>query len=66
MRSSLLDTYSLQLQFMIQKLPFGFNTQLQACNGRLEISPEALVRSMLQAVLNKAKRWGLYGGKHPE
>jgi hypothetical protein len=20
---------------------------------------------MLQAVLNKAKRWGLYGGKHP-
>ena len=22
-------------------------------------------KSMLQAVLTKAKRWGLYGGKHP-
>ena len=25
----------------------------------------ALDKSMLQAVLTKAKRWGLYGGKHP-
>ena len=61
------------LEFTSAQAISGYFTSLNLlfaiiiCNNYcIDLSPaSAGDKSMLQAVLTKAKRWGLYGGKHP-